>query len=98
MLSQDTKAESVPVEGAPSGADKLHSLGPDALGLERVADATMLSVVSVASTHVSESQTQIPNLPFDDPFLPRFFGPGSPMPPHGGREAPRTEHGLGSGP
>jgi serine protease Do len=93
----DTKPESVQDKGAPSAADKSRSSGRDALGLESVAEAAMPSVVSVASTHVSESQTQIPNLPFDDPFFRRFFGPGAPMPPQGGRGTPRTEHGLGSG-
>jgi len=56
----------------------------------------MPAVVSVASTHVAERQ-QIPNLPFEDPFFRRFFGPGTPGPfsqPKGGRP---LEHGLGSG-
>jgi serine protease Do len=95
----DTKPESsAQNKGAAAVGDKVAALRQDALGLGRVAELAMPAVVSVASTHVSsETQGQIPNLPFDDPFFRRFFGPGLMTPPHGGREAPRTEHGLGSG-
>jgi serine protease Do len=66
----------------------------DYLGLQSVAERAMPAVVSVASTHVVEAQT--PNLPFDDPFFRRFFGPGLPFsaPKNGARP---LEHGLGSG-
>jgi serine protease Do len=69
----------------------------DRLGLGRVADLTMPAVVSVASTQNVEAP-QSPELPFDDPFFRRFFGPGLPLPfglPKGGPTPPR--HGLGSG-
>jgi serine protease Do len=82
------KAEGAPTGHAPPGADRL--------GLEHVAELAMPAVVSVASTHVVE--TQVPNLPFEDPFFRHFFGPGTPSPfqmPHGGAQP--LEHGLGSG-
>jgi serine protease Do len=72
-------------------------LREDALGLGRVADLAMPAVVSVASTHVSETQTF--GLPLDDPFFRHFFGPGRPSPFPGpqGESAPRMQRGLGSG-
>src|SRR4051812_26393232 len=87
----DTKAEvsnksDAPPSGKPAPAT-------DHLGLERAAELAMPAVVSVASTHAAEAQT--PELPFDDPFFRRFFGPGAPSSPHGGQRP--LEHGLGSG-
>lgn len=87
--SRSSAAEAPPITGKP--------LPGDALGLSKVAASAMPAVVSVASTHVREAQA--PNLPFDDPFFRRFFGPGSPFSGPGSAPggAPRTEHGLGSG-
>ncbi|HVY25740.1 MAG TPA: Do family serine endopeptidase [Polyangiaceae bacterium] len=95
----DPKPESS-LESARSGtsnAETLKKMGNDALGLSRVAEMAMPSIVSVASTHVSESHVESPRLPFDDPFFRHFFGPGTPLPMPHGNEAPQTEHGLGSG-
>ncbi len=94
----DARPDSSP-EGAkrPSNSNAGAASREDVLGLGRVAELAMPAVVSVASTHAAEAQ--VPNLPFDDPFFRRFFGPGMGPPfssPHGGG-APRTEHGLGSG-
>jgi serine protease Do len=68
----------------------------DRLGLGRVAQATIPAVVSVASTHEVEPRT--PELPFDDPFFRRFFGPGGPfsLPPPAEGARPQRR-GLGSG-
>lgn len=63
--------------------------------IAEVAGRALPAVVSVASTRVARVET--PELPFDDPFFRRFFGPEGPlpfpMPP--GREP--EQQGLGSG-
>jgi len=93
-----TPESSVRNKPVPAGGGRTAALQHDSLGLGKVAEMTMPAVVSVASTHVSESRGEMPNLPFEDPFFRRFFGPGSMSPlPHGGQQLPRTEHGLGSG-
>jgi serine protease Do len=93
----DTKAEGAkhaqPAAAAAAGAPAPRQ---DYLGIERVAEQAMPAVVSVASTHVPEAR--MPDLPFDDPFFRRFFGPGGPSPfslPKGGPQP--MQHGLGSG-
>lgn len=67
----------------------------DYLGIERVAEQAMPAVVSVASTHAPEAR--LPELPFDDPFFRRFFGPDGPSPFSLPRGAPPPRQGLGSG-
>lgn len=70
-----TRPESSP-PGAGSGpavTNKAAALREDALGLGRIAALAMPAVVSVASTHVSETQTF--GLPFDDPFFGISSGP-----------------------
>jgi serine protease Do len=94
----DTKPEYSPKGGEKLGAaDTAKTPVDDRLGLGRVADLAMPAVVSVASTHAVETQ-QSPDLPFDDPFFRRFFGPGSPLPfrsPKGGAMPPQRGQGSG---
>jgi serine protease Do len=94
-----TKPERSPLAARESGAADATKTAPadDRLGLRKIAELAMPAVVSVASTHVVETE-QLPALPFDDPFFRRFFGPGLPLPfqvPKGGALPPRQ--GLGSG-
>jgi serine protease Do len=84
--TDDARRPAAPQTGKPAPTE-------DRLGLAAVAQRAMPAVVSVASTRAVKS-VQVPGLPFDDPFLRRFFGPRGPMPR--GESAP-DEHGLGSG-
>jgi serine protease Do len=69
--------------------------GKDGAALADVAERTLPSIVSVASTRVASME--VPENFFDNPFFRRFFGPGTPLPfPSPGGPAP-DEHGLGSG-
>jgi len=90
----DTKPE----VSAKSSAGPTAAAAPaeDRFGLRRVAQQAMPAVVSVASTRPA-AEPRTPNLPFDDPFFRRFFGPDSPFRsgPHSGPLPP--QRGLGSG-
>jgi serine protease Do len=91
------KLETIPeaVVRPAAEAQKALRVAEDRLGLGRVAERVLPAVVSVASTHASEPQA--PELPFDDPFFRRFFGPGAPFDFKGQGGARPPVRGLGSG-
>jgi serine protease Do len=91
------KLETIPeaVVRPAADAQKATKVAEDRLGLGRVAERVLPAVVSVASTHAAEPQA--PELPLDDPFFRRFFGPGSPFDFKGPGGARPPVRGLGSG-
>jgi len=92
-------AESRPVTPEPvASAAPLAANDPLRAPLADVAQRVMASVVSVASTRTVPAMR--PELPFDDPWFRRFFGPelGPEWPlPFPGPPEDREQRGLGSG-
>ncbi len=69
----------------------------DGMAIADVAARALPAVVSVASTRVPDVEAGQPEVPFDNPFFKRFFGPSGPSPFLAPPSEAPLQHGLGSG-